>query len=61
MTPTENAYTIALNALAAAHKYEMRYSDETKGDKAKIKAIAKLHNKLLDKSGMDGVPLEVKP
>ena len=43
------AYNIALNALNAAYHGE--------GDKTTKKAIAKLHNRLLDASGMDGLAL----
>lgn len=70
MTPRENAYMIATDALRHAHVKKVRESvdyvmrggsSRMLGDDIKeMNAIAKLHNRLLDQSGMDGTHLEIR-
>jgi hypothetical protein len=72
MKPREKAHMVALDALFLAFKAkkeEMQLFRQHGGSEKfagrymtpEMKAIAKLYNRLLDSSGMDGVPLEVKP
>lgn len=61
-TPTEAAVSIALGWLSAAYQGstgDLQHFAQTPGqEKALKKAIASLHNKLLDKSTLDGLPLD---
>jgi hypothetical protein len=65
-TPTEAAHDIAMGWLANAFKDKTSDLNDYAGrnaTKARMralrKAIAKLHNFLLDRSGLDGLPLEL--
>lgn len=55
-TPTERAYAIALNALNIEFhdRRPTPTSKDTPRRLAERRAIAKLHNGLLEKSGLDG-------
>lgn len=55
-TPRERAFNIAIAALYA--RYNILPSD-TKEEKRIQNAIAKLHNELLGRSGMDGIELSI--
>lgn len=50
-TPREYAYETAINALY------VRFNNLASSDKDFKRALAKLHNRLLDRSGLDGVHL----
>ena len=62
-TPTEAAVDIALGWLRAAFEDDTsdisRYANTETEKKLLRKALAKLHNRLLNKSGMDGLLIEV--
>lgn len=59
MTPRQFAYDLAIGWLRAAYQgHTGDLADLTPAQKRDVKeAIAKLHNNLLDKSGLDGLPL----
>jgi hypothetical protein len=59
MTPRQFAHDLAIGWLKAAHQgYTSDLDDLTPAQKRDVKqAIAKLHDQLLDKSGLDGLPL----
>jgi hypothetical protein len=59
MTPDQFAYDIAIGYLSAVYQgFTADLDDLTPAQKHDVKeAISKLHNELLDKSGMDGLPL----
>jgi len=56
-TPTEIAYDAAITALYNRHA---NLPGHTVQERSVKHAIAKLHNQLLDKSGMDGLHIPVR-
>lgn len=62
MTPRECAHDMAIGWLRAVHEKRTGDLADLKlppAHEREVKAqIAKLHNRLLDESGMDGIPLE---
>ena len=61
MTPRQFAFDLAIGWLRAAYQgHTSDLDDLTPAQKRDVKeAIAKLHDRLLDQSGMDGLPLGI--
>jgi len=61
-TPKTYAQSCAITAINNVFRWYERYPDEIEGTPAFQRAVmvqlAKLHNNMLDKSGMDGLHLE---
>ncbi len=58
-TPKEEAYSIAIERLRGVHRRMVDLDVELtpKQDEALMDAVAKLHNQLLERSGLDGIAL----